>query len=199
MTEGPGAKPCTLKSSPLNVGSKVKQFIDAVMQSVKDENWYAALGLALLMPDICGKLEDPAAKSQKRYVDWYNHWMLPKYSVVFGDGTSEVFLTGRDCYALRCAFSHEGRDEISDQNAREVLTRFIFRRPHPHHKWHCNRFNDTLQLQVDIFAKDICDSTKAWLQQASQQGEVAQRIAELIEIRDVREGLPGFVIGIHEL
>ena len=62
-----------------------------------------------------------------------------------------VFLSGADCYALRCAFLHEGRDEITDQRAGEVLDAFAFVVPPAGSAIHSNQNNQTLQLQVDIF------------------------------------------------
>jgi hypothetical protein len=37
----------------------VNQFVNAVRSAVASGNWYAALMLALTMPDICGRLESP--------------------------------------------------------------------------------------------------------------------------------------------
>lgn len=38
---------------------KKSNFTNAVKNSLEQENWYSALTLALTLPDICGKLENP--------------------------------------------------------------------------------------------------------------------------------------------
>jgi hypothetical protein len=46
----------------------MKRFTDAGRRAIADKNDYAALSLALMIPDICGSLEDPGpGKSQERY------------------------------------------------------------------------------------------------------------------------------------
>ncbi len=50
----------------------MKRFTNAGRKSIAEDNLYAALTLALIIPDICGSLEDPGpGKSQKRYEAWF--------------------------------------------------------------------------------------------------------------------------------
>ena len=47
----------------------MRHFISAVNKSLENENWYAALFIALTLPDICGKIQYPYLNSsEKRYV-----------------------------------------------------------------------------------------------------------------------------------
>lgn len=63
----------------------MKRFTDAGRKSIKDDNLYSALSLALMMPDICGSLENPGPnKSRARYIAWYDKWALPKFTVKVG-------------------------------------------------------------------------------------------------------------------
>ena len=39
----------------------MERFTNAVIKSLATENWYSALSLALTLPDICGKVEQPEA------------------------------------------------------------------------------------------------------------------------------------------
>ncbi len=66
----------------------------------------------------------------------------------------QAFLSGNDCYALRCAYLHEGSDNISQQNAKEVVDKFHFIVAPKGSTIHCNMMNTKLQLQVDIFCED---------------------------------------------
>lgn len=135
-----------------------------VRTSVITENWYAALGLALALPDICGWLEAPTTGSKDRYVRWCERYLTPRYTQVIG-GSMEphVFLHGEDCYALRCAFLHEGGDDVTQQRARRALERFRFMAPpQGGGRIHCNQSDQHLQLQIDVFCEDVCSGVEGW-------------------------------------
>lgn len=149
----------------------MKNIIDAIEKSLKDKNWYSALVLSLILPDICAKLEGSTKSSAERYAEWFDKYL----------GNSgrkyDQFLTGHDCYALRCSFLHEGHGNIEERNATErqrekdVLDRFIF------HSGECHRIRlnnnhfgdpesdgkDNLVLSVETFCQDILEATKEWL------------------------------------
>lgn len=137
--------------------------------AIVDKNWYAALFIALSVPDICGYLESPTTRTQRRYERWFEKYMLSKYTIEMGPNstsTLHTFLSPSDCYALRCAFLHEGREEILEQRARNVLNRFHFIEPPPRggDMIHRNQYNDVLQLQVDIFCEEILEGLRNWRQ-----------------------------------
>jgi len=92
-----------------------------VRAALRGEAWYSglalALALALTLPDICGFVESqPGTGSQARYVSWFDREIAPRYLVQLRAGP-EQFLSGRDCYALRCAFLHQGEFDVTDQRA----------------------------------------------------------------------------------
>lgn len=64
----------------------------AIENSLQNKNWYSALVLSLILPDICGKLENNCKSSSERYPEWFDAYLGEKY---------KRFLTGKDCYALR--------------------------------------------------------------------------------------------------
>ena len=91
----------------------MKRFTDAGRQAIAAKNNYAALSLALMIPDICGSLEDPGpGKSQRRYEQWFKQWAEPKF----------VNLSAEECYQLRCSMIHSGSAAIQ----RSTLDRFEF-------------------------------------------------------------------------
>ena len=161
----------------------MQHLLRAVTVAVEQRNWYAALSTALALPDICGWLEDPASGSQRRYIRWFDRFVGPEYIREVGpDREKHVFLSGGDCYALRCAFLHEGRDEIITQRAREALDRFQF--VVPPHTWtvHCNQFGSKLQLQVDVFCLQVVRGSERWIDQVGGRAEVVARISDLLRI-----------------
>ncbi len=99
----------------------MKRFTDAGRMAIAAKNHYAALSLALMIPDICGSLEDPGTgKSQKRYERWFSKWAEPKFT-----RNGKIFLSSSDCFQLRCSLIHSGSTEI-DAKKREVLDRIEF-------------------------------------------------------------------------
>lgn len=174
----------------------MKDFTESLKKSLDDKNWYAALFIALSLPDICGKIDNPGEKSsQKRYAAWFKEYIEHKYKYdplqestreefpgvirgqIYGtlpnpSGKPETFLSGLDCYALRCAFLHDGSENISGQTAQERIESFEFITPDilPDGSigpWiaHCNMDGkrNVLQLQVDIFCQDILDGVEDWI------------------------------------
>lgn len=142
----------------------MQNFIDALQKNIDEENWYSVLFTCLTLPDICGKIDEPVAGSKTRSVNWFNKYIQPIYTTRFrGDSEDHIFLHGEDFYALRCAYLHEGSDDITTQRARKVLNNFRFVVAPKNCSIHRNQSNQTLQLQIDIFGKEIIDGLKAWM------------------------------------
>lgn len=170
------------------------RFIDAINKSVETANWFSALTLALTMPDICGRLEDPSLGSGARYKKWWEIYMLPNYQRTNAiDGRQITFLSGGDAYALRCSYLHEGGADISLQKARVALDNFHFVYPEPNTEMHCNKVNNVLQLQVDIFAAQMCSAVREWDADVSGKQEIQVRKSGLLRIRSANDGIPGFL------
>lgn len=158
----------------------MEHFVVAIEKAVSEKNWYAALALALTMPDICGRLQDPKQKSQSRYEAWYDRYLLPTYQRPMGPlGTLHTFLCASDCYALRCAFLHEGDFDIEDQRAQKALTRFHFMAPPKSGSMHRNQFDNVLQLQVDEFCREVCAGVRQWSLDVAADPCLQERIQKL--------------------
>ena len=167
----------------------MKKILDSIEKSLKNENWYSALVLSLMIPDICGKLEDSKKSSSKRYPEWFDKYLGKKY---------KNYLSGNDCYALRCSFLHEGSGKTEKQRSNDVLDRIVFISK----GGHCNRlsncdFGDTrydgkeiLQLSTFYFCQDIIEATSKWLNDINNDKTIQGNIAELLNIRK-----GGFSIG----
>ena len=98
------------------------------------------------------------------------------------DREKDVFLSGEDCYALRCSLLHEGSDIISKQLCREVLDSFLFLTTGNHCNW-INVNNRTfLQLNVGQFCKDICSAVDNWLNDISNDNAMRKELSNMITI-----------------
>ena len=158
--------------------------IEAIESSIESRNYYGALFAALCAPDICGCLQSPTDGSRVRYENWFRRYMLDKYSSHIGPSRQlHVFLSPSDCYALRCALLHEGREEIAEQRAREALDRFHFvEPPQGGGKVHLNQINSVLQLQVDIFCKEIVEAIRTWIADTKENADVQQRLRGMLRV-----------------
>ena len=138
----------------------MERFTSAIRNSLKSKNWYAALYMSMTLPDICARLESDDGKTNgSRYIGWYDKYLADMYQHEIGaDRKLHVFLSGADCYALRCALLHEGSSDITTQRCRDVLERFHFTVVGSH----CNQIKSVLQLEVPRFCDDVCVAAKRW-------------------------------------
>ena len=169
----------------------MEHLVRDVRRAVMGQIWYGAVGLALALPDICGFVEAAQGTgSQARYVTWFDREVAPRYATARPGGAVEQFLCGRDCYALRCAFLHQGDFDVTDQRARLALEQFRFVVPPNGLVIHNNRINDALQLQVSNFCEDICVGVEAWLPRARSDAGQAKRLLQLATIEVAVPGMP---------
>jgi len=165
----------------------MNKLINSLEVSIKAENWYSALIIALTLPDIAGKIEYPIATSGQRYANWFDKYVGHNYKAQIGsDKTEHTFLSGNDCYALRCSYLHEGITDITTQRAREILDDFIFVAPSKGLVIHCNQMNNKLQLQVDIFCNHIIEGLTKWLADISGDKTKQDALRKLIDIHQIK-------------
>lgn len=166
----------------------MNDLIRALEECLNFSNWHAALFVALSLPDICGKIEKPLINSsQQRYADWFDKYVgyvgsNYKYNNSM-PGQESIFLSGNDCYALRCAYLHEGVGDITMQSAREVVEKFQFIIAPPKMKIHCNMIDTKLQLQVDEFCKDVKNGINHWLNDIKNDSDKQSAISNLLTIQ----------------
>ncbi|MBE9178716.1 hypothetical protein IQ268_09100 [Oculatella sp. LEGE 06141] len=159
----------------------MERFIEAIESALESKNWYAALSLALLLPDICGKLQFPAQATGPRYKAWFDKYVCPTYTI-----GSHVFLGSGDCYALRCSFLHEGGDDITAQRARVALDKFRFTVPDSQgNRRHCNHLDNVLELEVGEFCRDMCKGARVWEVDVAEDNDVQERKSTLLSIQTV--------------
>lgn len=83
------------------------------MNSLDNKNYLSALALALILPDICGKIAYPEIKQvNKRYTQWYNEYIY-KFEIL-NNIENLNWLDGTMIYKLRCNFFHDGSSDISE-------------------------------------------------------------------------------------
>lgn len=160
----------------------MQRFTDSIARSLETCNWHAALYLSLTLPDICAGLESDNGKTNStRYIAWFDRFIASRYRAIVG-GRDHVFLSGNDCYALRCAALHEGAATITGQRLRQVLSHFNFTAISG---VHCNQFNLVLQLDVRAFCNDVCAGVEAWARTFPiEHPDKLHRLGELITVQE---------------
>lgn len=90
--------------------------LSSIISSLDSENYVAALGMALTIPDICGKLEYPELKREtgKRYKNWYKEYINEENSsIIYPDKPFLPYIINPcdadTAYQLRCSFLHAGK------------------------------------------------------------------------------------------
>ena len=135
------------------------RFQQSIQRALQNEAWYSALALALCIPDICNGFE--GKRGGEAYAEWFEAYMPDKYH-----NSSPEKLSGKNCYALRCAYAHDGNQRIDEQRARDkVLDEFLFvadRDSQHRHQNHLMRSNRTLQVEIHCFCNDMSNAIVKW-------------------------------------
>jgi hypothetical protein len=165
----------------------MEHLVHAVRKAVADGNHYAALAVALTLPDICGWIQDPASRSRARCEAWFERYLQDQYVMRVGAmQRRQVLLGPGDFYALRCAFLHEGREDITGQNARDVLERFQFVVPPRAIVVHKNLLpSGVLQLQLDLFCEDVASGTMHFLADIADDEGAIGRLNQMLIVRGI--------------
>lgn len=153
------------------------------------QSWYAALSLALAIPDIAGWVETPPtpgqSNSKARYKRWFESNVQPTYTRHLpGEAQPHVFLNGADCYALRCAYLHQGDFDTTGQQARDVIERFQFVVPPPGSSFHRMQKGALLLLGVPEFCGDMVAAAERWIPTVTDTA-ARQRLRSLASIEQI--------------
>ena len=82
------------------------RLIDDINRALENEAYFAALALALTLPDICGKAKYPNERNGTRYINWYDEY-VGKYEQCPCETCQEnkmPYLSGEVVYQLRNSF-----------------------------------------------------------------------------------------------
>jgi hypothetical protein len=85
----------------------MEHLISGVEHAVQHESWYAALSLALVLPDACYRIERGNARPERfggGYIRWLNTYLQPYVTV--------PYLSAEELYRFRCAYLHEGDFDV---------------------------------------------------------------------------------------
>jgi hypothetical protein len=154
-----------------------------IMNCLLNKLWYAGLVLTLMLPDVCGALESKDGKaSRERYKAWFD-------ASVGGKSPPDT-LNADEMYYLRCGVAHQGK---FDHPAMEYERIFFTLRPGGMF-FHCNVFNNALNLDIAIFCKDVIDGAEAWFALKKTDENVQRNLANLVQFHP--NGLSPYLPGV---
>lgn len=91
--------------------------IKDIERALDNDCLFAALSLALTLPDICGKAAYPNEKVTKRYIFWYDEYITRFERSPYDDDTP--YLSGEVIYSLRNSMLHQGTPNIDAERIKE--------------------------------------------------------------------------------
>ncbi|MGO4927383.1 hypothetical protein ACTQ5J_02120 [Fundicoccus sp. Sow4_F4] len=143
---------------------KLNPLITSVKISLENKNHYAALTVALSLPDVCASLQNGGQTSKKLYTKFIEDYFLPIHSYDQG------FVKASDFYALRCAILHNSTTNIEEQRARELINKFVLTYStsgniflHNNYSINNGGTNETnLNIDIHEFCLEIIDAVKSF-------------------------------------
>lgn len=169
-----------------NKPGNLQDFVDAARRAAEDDNWFAALPLALTLPDICGAVDQPGpGKSKARYIEWWDTYMAGRYWVRPDDDEEPkwepfTYLPGREAYALRCSYLHSGTDNI--EKASDTLTRIRFLGPPSPGAFGYSTATRTLTVGMEQFVEWVCQGVEQWMWDRRDDLDAQGRLSGLVTI-----------------
>lgn len=177
----------------------MKHLTDSVKLSLENRNWYSAIAVSLMLPDICSKITDGQKGSGRKYAEWFDNYVGYLYKSNYSENQIEMArihnspnlegmirgtkLSGNDCYALRCAYLHEGLGEITEQRAREILDEIKFLEPNYQFNMHGSIVNNKLVLHIDEFCQHILDGIDTWVNSLDE--DQIQRLNSFMTVKNI--------------
>ena len=150
----------------------VRVYLASLQQCIGAANWPAALCLALTLPEMASAIETPEIEARQRYAKWFDRWVGEKYRTGLLSGARR-FLSGSDCYVLKCAVLYQDVDAGSAHGRTYILDRYCFTSKSEDH---CTHKGGVLQLAICHFCEDVVAGCAAWLSAAENDPRKAARL-----------------------
>lgn len=116
----------------------LKRIVKEIKGALENELYISALSLALIIPDICGKVKYPDLRTGERYVKWYNEFVSKNF--LSRDEVPEFYneslpkVDGNLIYKLRCSMLHEGDPNVTkDKHCDVDFFKLVTERDNPCH------------------------------------------------------------------
>lgn len=167
--------------------SIVEDLVESVQSSISSENWVAALTIALTLPDICAKVDGSyGTLSGDRYASWFEQYVSTLAQPIDMKSNQYNFFSGKDCYALRCAFLHEGDMVITGRKAQEFVDAFSFIVA-KNYLWSVSSGEKVkIEIHLVLFCEDICRGVTNWLASIAENEDIKSKLNRLPRIQIIK-------------
>lgn len=180
----------------------MEQLLQSIEKSVSDKNWLSALFMAICLPDICASIEDKVMGNGARYRDWFNRYPKKLYNAenllqymeetrtpenlsrstpsqidFYRNKESFAHFTAEQCWALRNACLHQGKDEAR-------LKKFVITFPDHRGYSHLCEFNGVMQLDAAALSLDLVKYVRIWMKDVENDSVIQQKLNSMINVRD---------------
>ena len=98
-----------------------EQIIKEINDCLEHECFLTALGMALTLPDICGKAAYPTDTVAGRYIKWTNEYISAYEKDDSPYGIDMPYLSGEILYNLRNTFLHQGNPNIDSSKVKNSV------------------------------------------------------------------------------
>ena len=177
----------------------VNYYIEEIKKDLANKQFISALAIALMLPNICAKLENPEIDKihKEKYVKWFNRWVYRKYyshpnnkeirkSKVKNPNLFKIKIDGDLCYALRCSILHSGDDKIKIAEIWKKDDKEKVKRIKPNKIELCLNSNSELEYQYG-------DSTHIFGRLNDENQEVSIRFNIITFIDNIIKGTEDFL------
>jgi hypothetical protein len=158
----------------------LSEYLRDILRAVGSCSPFSAIALSLALPDICGSIEYPEMNGPGQVGDRYRRWC--------DEWAQMVTVSGADCYALRCAYLHNGLDEFSGSAARRAtFNRIEFTVGQVGGGWVARAVpagaGQKARIPHETFCRDMAGSAEGWRRFRCADARVTEAIAGLMQIR----------------
>lgn len=134
----------------------IERIINDCEQALEHNLYFAALNLALTLPDICGKAKYPAEKSnKKRYVDWFEEY-IGQYNK-YPKNEKMPYQSGEIIYSLRCSVLHQGNPSVDEKQCNLTHFSLIYETKKPYDIYACESSSvSETQREIRLHIRSLC-------------------------------------------
>lgn len=139
----------------------IERILSDCEQALDHNLYFAALCLALTLPDICAKAKYPNEKSnKKRYVDWYEEYLgqYEKSPRLQDEKEDMPYPSGEVIYSLRCSMLHQGTPNVEENKCNITKFELIVEKKKPFDIYACGV--RTLCWKICTVAKHYYEENK---------------------------------------
>ncbi len=98
-----------------------QDYLDEIQKCIDNKCFIASLTMALLIPDICGKVVHPEySKCEKVYKMWYSKYMGNEIASSLDVNRETPWISEDVAYSLRCQMLHDAAPNIEKSKIRQA-------------------------------------------------------------------------------